>query len=76
MTIHKYMSQDLDEMVEDMELIANDLNCLRSPCCSLDRFRLWDNEEEARLHRRLIAVQRKVKEISRDIDKVLVQNAE
>jgi hypothetical protein len=76
MAIHKYMSQDLDDMVEDLELIAKDLNCSRSPCCSLDRFRLWDNEEEARFHRRIIAVQRKIKEISRDISKVSPQNAE
>ena len=71
MTLHKYMSQDLDEMAEDLEVIANDLDASRSPCCEKDRFRLWDNENEARLHRRIIAIKKKIKEISGDISNAL-----
>ena len=71
MTIHKYMSQDLDEMAEDLDVIATDLDASRSPCCEKDRFRLWDNENEARLHRRIIAIKKKIKEISGDISNAL-----
>lgn len=71
MAIHEYMKQDLEDMVEDLEIIAGDLDANRSPCCKKDRFRLWDNESEARLHRRIIAIQKKIKDIANDISTAL-----
>ena len=67
MTLHRYMHEDLDEMSEDLEIIAKDLNSTRSPCCEKDRFRLWNDEDEARIHRQVIAVQQKLRKISSEI---------
>ena len=67
MTLHRYMHEDLDEMTEDLEIIAKDLNSTRSPCCEKDRFRLWNDEDEARVHRQVIAVQQKMRKISSEI---------
>ena len=67
MTLHRYMHEDLDEMSEDLEIIAKDLNSTRSPCCEKDRFRLWNDEDEARIHRQVVAVQQKLRKISSEI---------
>ena len=67
MTLHRYMHEDLDEMFEDLGIIAKDLNSTRSPCCEKDRFRLWNDEDEARIHRQVIAVQQKLRKISSEI---------
>ena len=67
MTLHRYMHEDLDEMSEDLEIIAKDLNSTRSPCCEKDRFRLWNDEDEARVHRQVIAMQQKLRKISSEI---------
>jgi len=67
----KWMEEHLDGMVEDLGDIATELDATRSPCCERNRFHLWNNEDEARLHRRVIAARTKVLEILGDVRQLL-----
>jgi hypothetical protein len=54
-----------------MTTVAENLNSSRSPCCQEKaRFNLWDDEDEARLHRRVTAAVARIDEIILDFNKV------
>ena len=67
MTLHTHMSSDLFDMADELENMLADLNSARTPCCQLDRFRLWDDEDEARVHRQIHAVQKKIRKIAGEV---------
>jgi hypothetical protein len=58
------MTECLEDAVRDMTTVAENLNSTRSPCCKEKaRFQLWDDEDEARLHKRVTSVVKRVEEI-------------
>jgi hypothetical protein len=58
------MVECLEDAVRDMTTVAENLNSTRSPCCKEKaRFQLWDDEDEARLHKRVTSVVKRVEEI-------------
>jgi hypothetical protein len=61
----------LEDAVQDMTAVAENLNSTRSPCCEEKaRFKLWDDEDEARLHRRVTSVVKRIDEILIDFNRV------
>ena len=71
MAISYWMSECLEDAVRDMTTVAENLNSTRSPCCQEKaRFQLWDDEDEARLHRRVTSVVKRIKEILIDLDEI------
>jgi hypothetical protein len=65
------MTECLEDAVRDMTTVAENLNSTRSPCCQEKaRFQLWDDEDEARLHKRTTSVVKRVEEILIDFNKV------
>ena len=72
MAISDWMADMLEDSCRDMETIADSLNSRRSPCCQEKaRFNLWDDEDEARLHKRVVSVGKRIDEILIDLDKVV-----
>jgi|TARA_R110000824_G_scaffold401377_2_gene611932 hypothetical protein len=72
MAISDWMADMLEDSCRDMETIADNLNSRRSPCCKEKaRFNLWDDEDEARLHKRVVSVGKRIDEILIDLDKVV-----
>jgi hypothetical protein len=54
-----------------MTTVAENLNSTRSPCCKeKGRFQLWDDEDEARLHKRVTAAVKRIDEILIDFHKL------
>ena len=71
MALSYWMAECLEDAVRDMTTIAENLNSTRSPCCKEKaRFQLWDDEDEARLHKRVTSVVKRVEEIIIDFNKV------
>tara|TARA_R110000824_G_scaffold1185_1_gene6385 strand:- start:863 stop:1090 length:228 start_codon:yes stop_codon:yes gene_type:complete len=71
------MAECLEEAARDMATVAENLNSTRSPCCQEKaRFQLWDDEDEARLHRRVTSVVKRVEEILIDYHKVRAKRKE
>ena len=71
MTISHWMVDCLHDSVRDITTVAENLNSSRSPCCQEKaRFNLWDDEDEARLHRRVTAAVARIDEIILDFNKV------
>ena len=71
MAISYWMGECLEDAVRDMTTVAENLNSTRSPCCQEKaRFQLWDDEDEARLHRRVTSVVKRIKEILIDLDEI------
>jgi hypothetical protein len=65
------MTECLEDAVRDMTTVAENLNSTRSPCCKEKaRFQLWDDEDEARLHKRVTSVVKRVEEILIDFSRV------
>jgi len=61
----------LEDSARDMSTVADNLNFSRSPCCKEKaRFDLWDDEDEARLHRRVTSVVKRIEEIVIDFNRV------
>ena len=70
MALSDWMSTYLKDAAQDMREVAESLNSTRSFCCKEKaRFKLWDNEDEARLHRRVTSVVKKIDEILIDFDR-------
>ena len=64
MALSHWMTECLEDAVRDMTTVAENLNSTRSPCCKEKaRFQLWDDEDEARLHKRVTSVVKRVEEI-------------
>ena len=64
MAISDWMLGDLRECIDLMGTITENLNCRRSPCCKEKaKFHLWDDEDEARLHKRVSSAVKRVEEI-------------
>ena len=71
MALSYWMTECLEDAVRDMTTVAENLNSTRSPCCQEKaRFQLWDDEDEARLHRRVTSVVKRIKEILIDLDEI------
>ena len=71
MAISYWMGECLEDAVRDMTTVAENLNSTRSPCCKEKaRFQLWDDEDEARLHKRVTSVVKRVEEILIDFSRV------
>ena len=71
MALSDWMFTYLEDAVQDMRAVAESLNSTRSPCCEEKaRFRLWDDEDEARLHRRVTSVVKRIDEILIDLNRV------
>jgi hypothetical protein len=71
MALSYWMTECLEDAVRDMTTVAENLNSTRSPCCQEKaRFQLWDDEDEARLHKRITSVVKRVEEILIDFNKV------
>ena len=71
MAISDWMLGDLRECIDLMGTITENLNCRRSPGCKEKaRFNLWDDEDEARLHKRVSSAVKRVEEILTDFRKV------
>jgi len=71
MPISRWMEEVLDGAVHDLGDMATELDASRIPCCDKNMFQLWNNEEEARLHRRVIAMRKKATEMLTDVRRVL-----
>jgi hypothetical protein len=66
-----WMVECLEDAVRDMTTVAENLNSTRSPCCKEKaRFQLWDDEDEARLHKRVTAAVKRIDEILIDFHKL------
>jgi hypothetical protein len=64
MALSYWMAECLENAARDMTTVAENLNSTRSPCCKEKaRFQLWDDEDEARLHKRVTSVVKRVEEI-------------
>jgi hypothetical protein len=64
MALSHWMVECLEDAVRDMTTVAENLNSTRSPCCQeKGRFQLWDDEDEARLHKRVTSAVKRVEEI-------------
>jgi len=71
MALSYWMTECLEDAVRDMTTIAENLNSRRSPCCQEKaKFRLWDDEDEARLHKRVTSVVERIEKILIDFNKV------
>ena len=71
MALSYWMTECLEDTVRDMTTVAENLNSTRSPCCKEKaRFQLWDDQDEARLHKRITSVVKRVEEILIDFNKV------
>jgi len=71
MAISDWMITCLEDAAEDMATITEDLNSNKRPCCKeRARLELWDDEDEARLHRRVTAAVKRIGEIIIDFDRV------
>jgi len=71
MALSDWMFTYLDDAVQDMRAVAESLNSTRSFCCTEKaRFKLWDDEDEARLHKRVTSVVKRIDEILIDFDRV------
>jgi len=71
MALSYWMGECLEDAIRDMTTVAENLNSTRSPCCQEKaRFQLWDDEDEARLHRRVTSVVKRIKEILIDLDEI------
>ena len=71
MALSHWMTECLEDAVRDMTTVAENLNSTRSPCCKeKGRFQLWDDEDEARLHKRVTSVVKRVEEILIDFSRV------
>ena len=71
MSLSNWMITYLEDAVQDMTAVAENLNSTRSPCCEEKaRFKLWDDEDEARLHRRVTSVVKRIDEILIDFNRV------
>jgi len=71
MSLSNWMITYLEDAVQDMTAVAESLNSTRSPCCKEKaRFKLWDDEDEARLHRRVTSVVKRIDEILIDLNRV------
>jgi len=71
MSLSNWMITYLEDAVQDMTAVAENLNSTRSPCCEeRARFKLWDDEDEARLHRRVTSVVKRIDEILIDFNRV------
>ena len=71
MAISDWMITCLKDAAEDMATITEDLNSNKRPCCEEKaRFELWDDEDEARLYRRVTAAVKRIGEIIIDFDRV------
>jgi len=71
MAISDWMTTCFEDSIQDMTSVAEHLNATRSPCCEKKgRFHLWDDEDEARLHKRIRAVIKRMNEILIDLDGV------
>ena len=71
MTLSYWMAEYLEDTVRDMTTVAENLNSTRGPCCQEKaRFQLWHDEDEARLHKRVTSVVKRVEEILIDFNKV------
>lgn len=71
MSISNYMTDYLKDAKDDMQAIADDLNCHKSACCQQNRLQMWDNEAEGRLHMRVTALVTRIDEILKDVEKVM-----
>ena len=71
MALSHWMVECLEDAVRDMTTVAENLNSTRSPCCKEKaRFQLWDDEDEARLHKRVTAAVKRIDEILIDFHKL------
>ena len=71
MAISDWMTTCFEDSIQDMTSVAEHLNSTRSPCCKEKaKFHLWDDEDEARLHRRVTSVVKRIKEILIDLDEI------
>ena len=71
MALSYWMTECLEDAVRDMTTVAENLNSTRSPCCKeKGRFQLWDDEDEARLHKRVTAAVKRIDEILIDFHKL------
>jgi len=71
MALSHWMITCLEDSARDMSTVADNLNFSRSPCCKEKaRFDLWDDEDEARLHRRVTSVVKRIEEIVIDFNRV------
>ena len=71
MAILDWMTTCFEDSIQDMTAVAEHLNSTRSPCCKEKaKFHLWDDEDEARLHRRITAMIKRMNEILIDLDGV------
>ena len=71
MALSYWMAECLEDTIRDMTTVAENLNSTRSPCCpEKEKYMLWDDIEEARLHRRVTSVVKRVEVILIDFNKV------
>ncbi len=71
MALSHWMVECLEDAARDMTTVAESLNSTRSPCCKeKGKFQLWDDEDDARLHKRVTSVVKRVEEILIDLSRV------
>jgi hypothetical protein len=71
MALSHWMSECLEDSIHDMTEVADNLNSARGPCCQEKaRFKLWDDEDEGRLHKRITAVVKRIEGILIDYHQV------
>ena len=71
MALSDWMTTYVEDSIQDMTAVAESLNSTRSFCCKEKaRFKLWDDEDEARLHRRVTSVVKRMNEILIDLDAI------
>jgi hypothetical protein len=71
MALSSWMAENLEACIDDMTEVAENLNSARGPCCQ-DKatFLVWHDQEEGRLHKRVVAVVAKIESILSEYHKV------
>lgn len=71
MALSHWMLEYLEDSIHDMTEVADNLNSAWGPCCQeRASFKLWDDEDEARLHKRVTAVVQRIEGILIDYHQV------
>ncbi len=71
MALSNWMAECLEDAVRDMTDMAESLNSSKSSCCQEKaRCQLWDDIDEARLHKRVTAVVKRLDGILIDFNRV------
>jgi hypothetical protein len=70
MALSNWMAESLEDAVRDLTHMGEDLNSSKSPCCQEGRCDLWDDMDEARLHKRVTAVVKRLDEILGDLNRL------